>query len=202
MTYRLSSVSTYGIRRFRQTASTITAVTRRNLPSARRTARIGGALTLCIVLAGCGLLDSIRSGWAGTKPFVQTLVAQQVITQAKADAAIKDVDDTLAKADVAEQCVNDIPGGLSGNERKVKKAGCYFQLAQDFRAILARHNIGGSVQLDRIAAIGQGFILALEQYFHRVNGTGPESAQSGDPDKQLEDAVKTRKAELKAITGH
>lgn len=159
-------------------------------------------IVLCAILAACGLLDSIRSGWAGTKPFISTLVTQQVISQAKADAAIKDVDDTLTKADVAEQCVSDIPSGISGNERKVKKGACYFQFAQDFRAILARHNIGGSVQLDRIAAIGQGFILALEQYFHRVSGTGPESAQSGDPDKELETAIKTRKAELKALTGH
>lgn len=200
MTYKLRSISTYGIRRFYQTTSAAAARV-----NPRRTVRAAGVLTLCFLIVGCGLLDSIRSGWAGTKPFVQTLVTQGVITQAKADTAIRDVDDTLAQADVAEQCVDNITS--SGNEKKVAKAKCYYAFAQSFRAILARHNIGGSAQLDRIAAIGEGFILALEQYFHRVTRPGEATVAQGeadtvtDADKALEAAVKKQRAELKAITG-
>lgn len=156
------------------------------------------ALALCVVIAGCGLLDNIRSGWAGTKPFIQTLVTQQVITQEKANAAIRDVDDTLVQADVAERCVKSITS--DGNAKKVAKAHCYFSFAQSFRVILARRNIGGNARLDQIAAIGEGFILALEEYFRRVTASG-RVADAGNPDKALEDAVKARRAELKAITG-
>lgn len=158
-------------------------------------------IALCVLLAGCGLLGSIRSGWSGTRPFIQTLVTQQVITQEKATAAIRDVDDVLAQADVAERCVDSITS--SGNEKKVAKAHCYFTFAQSFRTVLARHNIGGSPRLDQIAAIGEGFIIALEEYFHRVTSPAQMTQGGGtsDPDKLLEAAVKSRRTELRAITG-
>lgn len=160
-------------------------------------------ISLCLLLSACsGLLDGIRSGWAGVKPFVQVLVTQQVITQEKANAAIRDIDDVLIKAGDAEQCIKNITS--EGNAKKVAKAQCYYTFAQDFRAILARHNIGGNPRLDQIAAIGQGFIMALEEYFHRVTG-GPRArgmaTPVADPDKALEDAIKARREELKAITG-
>lgn len=169
----------------------------------RRTTHTIVIIVLCVLVTGCGLLDNIRSGWAGTKPFISTLVTQQVITQEKATAAIRDVDDVLVQADVAERCVKSITS--SGNEKKIAKAHCYFAFAQSFRMVLARHNIGGSARLDQIAAIGEGFIMALEEYFRRV--TNPPQVRAGssgsppDPDNRLKKEVDEKLKELKAITG-
>lgn len=162
-------------------------------------------LTLClsVFLAACGgLLSSVQSGWAATKPFIQNLAAQGVISQAKADAAILDVDGTLAAGRTAERCVADIPADVTGNAKKVAKGHCYFAFAQSFRAILARHNIGGSPALDKFALIGEGFILALEEYFRSVTSAHAEGTGTvGDPDKRMESAMKEKLKELKAITG-
>lgn len=157
-------------------------------------------LSLISTIACGGLLDSIRSGWAGTKPFIQSLVAAGTISQAKADAAIRDVDDTLAKADIAEQCVDAIPSDLNKTARKIAKGKCYFEFAQNFRMILGRHNIGGSPMLDRIALIGEGFIVALEQYFRRVSGSATLAEAVSDPDEALEDDIDAHLKELKAAT--
>lgn len=164
-------------------------------------ARASGILVLCFMLTCGGLLASIRSGWASTKPFIQNLASQGVISQAKADLAIRDVDDILVAGTVAEQCVNSITS--SGNEKKIAKARCYFTFAQSFRVILQRHNIGGSAQLDKIALIGESFIVALEEYFRRATAKpGEVSAQDvSDPDKTLESEIKRQREELKAITG-
>lgn len=158
-------------------------------------------LLLCSITLACGgLLDSIRSGWAGTKPFIQSLVSTGVISQVKADAAIRDVDDTLAKADIAEQCVNAIPSDLNKTARKIAKGKCYFEFAQNFRMILGRRNIGGSPMLDKIALIGEGFIAALEQYFRRVSGSATMAEVVSDPDEALEDDIEAHLKELKAAT--
>lgn len=159
---------------------------------------------LVFTLACGGLLDNIQSGWRAVKPFSQTLVAQGVITQAKADVVIRDVDDTLAAGDAAEQCISGIPSDISKSERRVRKAQCYYNFAITFRIILQRHNIGGSPQLDRIAAIGQGFILALEEYYRRVTGdsTPTFAAMSVDAEKKLKSDLDAKLAELKAATKH
>lgn len=167
----------------------------------RKTIRALAVLALCLTVACGGLLSSIRAGWAGTKPFVQTLVAQNVITQDKANLVIKDVDDVLEYGSTAKRCVDDIDGGLNDREKKFAKGRCYFTFAQNFRTVLARHNIGGNEQLDRIALIGEGFITALEEYFRSVSGASRSIGDGGDPDKVLERKLEQRRKELKAITG-
>lgn len=159
------------------------------------------AFCLCVVLSGCdgGLLSGIRSGWAGTKPFVQNLAAQNVISQSKATVIINDVDDILRFGDDAKRCVDAIT--ISGNEKKIAKGRCYLAFAQSFRTVLARHNIGGNEQLDRIALIGEGFVTALEEYFRSVSGASRSMGDGGDPDKVLEQKLEQRRKELKAITG-
>jgi hypothetical protein len=154
-------------------------------------------LTVCIlsqVACGSNLIASFKAGFAATKPFIQTLVSQGVISQAKADAAIADVDSSLDFASVAQTCLS-----AAASDRGAK-AQCYLTLANNLRTILARHNIGGSPQLDRIATIAESAILAFQAYFNRVNSRAV-GRNAVDADKQLEADLKAVRADLKALTG-
>jgi len=154
-------------------------------------------LAVCMlsqVACGGSLISSFKAGFAATKPFIQTLVSQGVISQSKADAAIADVDSSLDFASVAQTCLS-----AAGSD-KGAKAQCYLTLANNLRTILARHNIGGSPQLDRIATIAEAAILAFQAYFNRVNSRSVSRNQV-DPDKQLEADMKAVKRDLDALTG-
>lgn len=154
-------------------------------------------LAVCIlsqVACGGSLISSFKAGFAATKPFVQTLVSQGVISQVKADAAIRDIDDGINFASVAQVCIS-----AAGSSR-ASKAKCYLTLATNLRTILQRHNIGGSVQLDRVAAIVEAAILAFEAYTSRVVNESV-SSDGVDADKQLETDMKKVRADLKALTG-
>ncbi len=155
-----------------------------------------GTFALAIVMLACqsGLIPGFKAGFSATKPFIATLVTQGVITQAKADAAIRDVDDSLTFASDAQGCV-----GAAGDSRPAK-AQCYLTLATNLRTVLQRHNIGGSPQLDRIAQIAQAAILAFEAYNARVSSDSMSRAQV-DPDALLEAELKAVRADLKALTG-
>jgi hypothetical protein len=153
-------------------------------------------LTVCMLsqaACGGGLIDSFKAGFGATKPFIQTLVSQGVIDQAKADAAIADIDDSLNFASVAQACVE-----AAGSSKPVK-AQCYLTLANNLRTVLQRHNIGGSPQLDRIAVIAAAAIVAFEAYNSRVTSTA--KGMRADPDKQLEADMKAVKRDLDALTG-
>lgn len=165
------------------------------------TRRVGLAAIVIAALffSACdpNLIGSFRAGFGATKPFIQTLVSQGVISQAKADSAIKDVDDGLDFAAAAQTCES-----AAGNS-KPAKAQCYLTLANNLRSILERHNIGGSPQLDRIAAIAQAAVAAFEAYHRSVNATSRSVAETAgiDPDKQLQEDLKAVKKDLKALTG-
>lgn len=155
-------------------------------------------LAVCIlfqVACGPNLIAGFKAGFAATKPFVQTLVSQGVISQAKADAAIADVDSSLDFASTAQAC-------LSGASDKPAKAQCYLTLANNLRTVLERHNIGGSPQLDRIATIAEAAILAFQNYFNRVvPRPGVRASSKVDPDAQLKADLEAVRADLKALTG-
>ncbi len=167
------------------------------------------AVTLPVMVAcSAALLSSARIGLNVSRPFVQQLVIERVIPQEKADIVISDVSDGLDKADACDRCLKAIKE--TGKAKKVAKGQCYFQLAQDWRAILQRNNIGGVPQLDRVANIIQAGISALEEYFRAVNSAdappGMKSvsdvkrAEETDPDKDLEKALKRMRDDLKDAT--
>lgn len=150
-----------------------------------------------MMLGGCGgILAGVRTGWAVGRPIVDDLVAQQVIS-ADTGAKIKvDIDDGIGSAERGEQCVKNVTG--TGTEKKIGKARCYFQVAKDGRAILARHHITGNAKLERYVAIIESVLTALEEYFRNV--TGPQDmAGAVDADKELEGKMKAAEAQLKAL---
>lgn len=157
-------------------------------------------LAVCIlsqVACGGSLVSSFKAGFAATKPFIQTLVTQGVITQAKADAAILDVDDSLNFASTAQVCLS------AAGSHKGAKAQCYLTLANNLRTVLQRHNIGGSPQLDRVAVIVEAAIAAFQAYNNRVISPANQARSSSriDADAQLEADLKAVRADLKALTG-
>lgn len=158
---------------------------------------LSGTLVTAIVMEiACsgGLISGFKAGFAATKPFVQTLVTQQVISQAKADAVTRDVDDSIAFATTAQQCVNSAAD-------KSAKATCILNLANSLRTVLQRHNIGGSPRLDQIAVIVRAAISAFQAYFDRVSNPSMGIMAGGaDPDKQLEVEMKAINARFKAAT--
>jgi hypothetical protein len=164
------------------------------------------ACTLSLILltgcAGGGLLKGFRAGVASSKPFVQSLVTEGVISQERADKVTRDLEDGIDSAIECEGCLKAIT--VEGSAKQVAKAKCYFALAQSLRVILARNNIGGVPQLDRIANIIQAGIAAFEEYYRQVETPAfamrGDPALSGDLDKELERAINEMKRELKEAT--
>lgn len=154
---------------------------------------------LALLLSGCGLLDDFKAGWGVGKPLIQAAADQKLITQERADAAKRDVDEGLDKASIADKC-DDISSDVTDNARKVAKGRCYFTLAKDLRVILARHNLGGTATLDRFVGLADALIAALEGYYHQVTNAAQGIVASGvDPDKELQRKIEELKVKLKAI---
>lgn len=171
-------------------------------------------LTNSFLLMSCGgsnLIAGFRVAFAASKPFVQSLVSSGALTQARADAATKDIDDGIAAAARAETCDKAIT--VTGSAKRVAEGKCYFALAQDLRGILARHNIGNNPRLDQIAAIASGAIEAFEQFFTTVTTgpavtgpdggithTGADGISGENAEKQLKNTVEDLNRQLKALT--
>lgn len=172
-------------------------------------------LTLAFLMTGCeskNLISGFRLAFAASAPFVQSLVTSGAVTQTKADAAKTDIGDAITAASQAETCIKAITS--SGAQKRVEKAKCYFQLAQDLRLILERHNLAGEPRLDQIATIGAGAIEAFEAFYTTVNTggtvtgpdggithTGADGISGSDADKELERSVKALNDQLKDLVG-
>ncbi len=170
-------------------------------------------ISLSLLLTGCetNLVTGFRIGLAATTPFVTSLVKSGALTQPETNLATQDLNDGVDSLARAETCL-DQTKPLSGGSKRVAKAKCYFQAAQDIRSILARHHLDGNQELNRIQVIAQGAIDAFEAYYAAVN---PESkpvavqaeavpSSAGDEaDKELERTMKKLEKDMKELTkGH
>lgn len=159
-------------------------------------------LIVCAVTScgGSGLIKAFRAGFAASKPAIQSLVPG-TISQAKADVVVRDVDDGITAAERGEQCIKSIVE--TGPQKRIGQARCYLALASDLRAILARHNIGGSSRLDQIASLIEAAIAAFEEFNRAVtfgSMASPPSEDAGKAaEKVLEEKLKDVERRLKAL---
>jgi len=131
------------------------------------------------------ILTAFRSGFAASKPFIQTLVDTNTIPQTAATLAIADVDDGIAALTTGDRCLKAITE--EGSAKKLAKAKCYYAAAQSLRTILDRHHFESHETLNRISTIVSGAIAALEEYYRSVSGPIARSATVGK--KSAEDAA-------------
>ncbi len=110
---------------------------------------------------------------------------------------IKDLDDGIASVERGEQCFNAVVGDKA--QKRIGQAKCGFQIAQDLRAILARHNVGGSETANKIAGYINTTILALEEFYRTVTGPTAMVDDSGAAEKRLELKLKEVEKGLKSL---
>ncbi len=179
----------------------------------RRT-KLACASLVLIALMACSSSDfitSFRVAFSASKPVIEQIAETGAISKAHMDAALADVDVSIEAAGRCQMCIANITA--AGTQKKIEKAKCYYQLAQDLRAVLDNHHFQGDKRLDQISAIAEGVISALEEYSAAVNGapagkagksatrsdSGKTITVTGDPDKELERKMDGFATQLKAL---
>lgn len=145
-------------------------------------------LVLVLFMLACGSSDvfrGIRIGLAAAKTDLPPAVA-------------KDVDDGIKAVEDGEACLAAATGDRA--QKRIAQAKCGFQIAQDFRVILLRHNIGGSPTADKIAKYINTTILVLEEFYREVippeNARGISAGVSDDKWKAAEQKLQTKLKEV------
>lgn len=167
------------------------------------------AISLTLVfITGCssGLIKTFRIGLSVAPPFVASLVAEGVITQAVASIVTADISDLINAAVNGDRCLKAIT--VTNGAKQAAKAKCYLALAVNLRSILSRHNIGGVDRLSSIARIIEAGIAAFEEYSRDISGEGSADIASRagsistgeDPDEKLKRSIQQFKKDLREAT--
>lgn len=198
--YRITTLSTYGQRRFRAYLQSLEIKKAMTF----RPAVVAPLVLLIVFAAACGGTDLIRSfrvALAASGPLINSLVGSGVIKQSDATLITKDFSDGVTCADTLHVAFKAI--AKDDPNAKSKKLNASVSGFRCFRLIVQRRNFEKHPKVKNAADIAEG-ILASLVVFYSEPGQIVASAESStrvvsaSDEKDLEAKLKRQIDELKA----
>lgn len=161
----------------------------------RKTNTIAAAL-LALVLMACGsnLLSSFRVALLASKPFVNNLVAQGILTQSQANGVIQDFQDGAQIAIDLKYTIDVIP--KDDPNRKQKIAAEARLAAAGWRAILNRGHFNLHPRIRDAADLASAIMESIEIFYGGAAGRAGRASVGSEG--ELEEDIKAKIKELKA----
>lgn len=199
--YRITTLSTYGQRRFRTYLQSVEV--KRIIP--QRGSRAGVALVavLCIgIAAACGGSDLIRSfrvALAASGPLINSLVASGAIQQSDATLITRDFADGVTCADTLHRAFKAI--AKDDPNAKSLKLNASVNGFRCFRVVIQRRNFEKHPKVKNAVDIADGLLASLVAFYSEpgeviASARSARRTVSASDEKELERKLKQQVKEL------
>ena len=196
--YRITTLSTYGQRRFRAYLQSLEIKKVGLRPGAA--AALGVVIVLAASCGGTDLIRTFRVALAASGPLIQSLVGSGVIKQSDATLITQDFSDGVTCADTLHVAFKSIP--KDDPNAKSKKLNASVNGLRCFRVIVQRRNFEKHPKVKNAADIAEGILSSLVVFYSEPGEMVARSRSTRTvtavDEKDLEKKLKQQIDELKA----